>query len=87
MHAWNSNIKHDPLEPQSVDMWSLGLIAFTILSGKHPFFRKGDMAKMALRIVAGDFEFRPEDWTNISEHARVSRAAPSKERENNHCFR
>lgn len=54
-----------------VDMWSLGCLAYILLSGKHPFFER-DTSKMFLRVAAGDCEFKPEScWDNTSDHAKV----------------
>lgn len=52
-------------------MWSLGCLAYILLSGKHPFFEP-DTKKMFLRVAAGDCEFKPEScWGNTSDHAKV----------------
>lgn len=52
-------------------MWSLGCLAYILLSGKHPFFEP-DTKKMFLRVAAGDCEFKPERcWGNTSDHAKV----------------
>lgn len=52
-------------------MWSLGCLAYILLSGKHPFFEP-DSKKMFLRVAAGDCEFKPEGcWRNTSEDAKV----------------
>lgn len=55
---------------QSPDMWSIGLIAFILLSGEHPFFEP-DTTKMFIRVAAGDYEFKPKEWGNISGEAQV----------------
>ncbi|CAM9301089.1 unnamed protein product [Ectocarpus fasciculatus] len=50
-------------------MWSIGLIAFILLSGEHPFF-ESDTTKMFIRVAAGDYEFKPKEWRNISGEAQ-----------------
>lgn len=51
-------------------MWSLGLISYMLLTGKHPFFDP-DTTKMFCRVAAGDYQFKPEDWRNTSTDAKV----------------
>ncbi|CAM9927823.1 unnamed protein product [Pylaiella littoralis] len=53
----------------SPDMWSVGLIAYILLTGKNPFFEP-DTTKMFVRVAAGDYEFKPEDWRNTSNEAK-----------------
>ncbi|CAN0401873.1 unnamed protein product, partial [Scytosiphon promiscuus] len=51
------------------DIWSIGLISYILLSGKHPFFEP-DTTKMFIRVAAGDYQFKPEEWGNISGEAK-----------------
>ncbi len=51
-------------------MWSLGLISYILLTGKHPFFEP-DTTKMFIRVAAGDYQFHQKDWRNISAEAKV----------------
>lgn len=51
-------------------MWSLGLISYILLTGKHPFFDP-DTTKMFIRVAAGDYQFDQKDWRNISVEAKV----------------
>lgn len=51
-------------------MWSLGLIAYILLTGKHPFFEP-DTTRMFVRVAAADYQFKPEDWRNTSTDAKV----------------
>ncbi|CBN74237.1 Myosin light chain kinase (MLCK) [Ectocarpus siliculosus] len=53
----------------SPDMWSIGLIAFMLLSGAHPFFEP-DTTKMFIRVAAADYQFKPTEWRNISGEAQ-----------------
>ncbi|CAM9811788.1 unnamed protein product [Scytosiphon promiscuus] len=51
------------------DMWTVGLIAYMLLNGDHPFL-EADRKKMFLRVAAGDCRFKPEDWIGVSDHAK-----------------
>lgn len=51
-------------------MWSIGLIAFMILSGAHPFFEP-DTTKMFIRVAAADYQLKPNERRNISGEAQV----------------
>ncbi|CAN0207403.1 unnamed protein product, partial [Hapterophycus canaliculatus] len=50
------------------DVWSIGLISYILLSGKHPFLEEA--GKSFHRMAAGDCQFKREDWGNISEEAK-----------------
>ncbi|CAM9722100.1 unnamed protein product, partial [Ectocarpus fasciculatus] len=52
-----------------VDMWSLGLIAYILLSGYNPFFDK-DEQLMFYKVMKGDCQFDPKVWGNISPDAK-----------------
>lgn len=49
------------------DMWSLGVIAFILLTGSMPF--PGDSTQVKKRIVEGHFR-HPSKWDHLSEAAR-----------------
>eukprot|EP00903_Cladosiphon_okamuranus_P019868 g18261.t1 len=51
------------------DMWSIGLIAYILLTGKHPFFDH-NATRMFNQVAAGGYQFEPEDWTNTSIDAK-----------------
>ncbi|KAG8571564.1 hypothetical protein GDO81_011697 [Engystomops pustulosus] len=51
------------------DMWSVGVIAYMLLSGLSPFL--GDDENETLNnIIVSQFDFEGEEFQNISEHAK-----------------
>ncbi|CAM9234655.1 unnamed protein product [Ectocarpus fasciculatus] len=52
-----------------VDMWSLGLITYILLSGYNPFFHEHEQ-QMFYRVIKGDCKFKPEVWGNNSPDAK-----------------
>lgn len=55
---------------QSVDMWSAGVIIFTILAGNLPFHDE-NQTRLFRKIKAGTFSLDEEHWGGISYEARV----------------
>ncbi|XP_076175932.1 ribosomal protein S6 kinase alpha-5 isoform X2 [Ptiloglossa arizonensis] len=53
---------------QSCDLWSLGAILYSMLSGK-PLFRTGS-PDLATRIRAGDIDFDGDAWSHVSVLAK-----------------
>lgn len=51
-------------------MWSLGVIIYFLISGKHPF--RGPTEKYLFnKILSCDYDFIPEgDWDHISENCQ-----------------
>ncbi|KAI9020016.1 kinase-like domain-containing protein [Phycomyces nitens] len=52
-----------------VDLWSVGVITFTLLSGYTPFWGE-DQAALFESIMSGRYEFDEEYWSAISESAK-----------------
>uniref|UniRef100_A0A8R1E2J9 phosphorylase kinase n=2 Tax=Caenorhabditis japonica TaxID=281687 RepID=A0A8R1E2J9_CAEJA len=52
-----------------VDEWALGVIMYTLLAGYAPFYHRKQL--MMLRIIQqGKYEFRSDQWTNITSEAK-----------------
>ena len=49
-----------------VDLWSVGVIMYTLLCGYAPFWGE-NQAALFEAIILGKYEFEDEYWSNISE--------------------
>lgn len=54
---------------KSVDVWSIGVIAYILLCGYPPFYDEND-ANLFAQILKGDFEFDSPYWDEISDSAK-----------------
>lgn len=52
-----------------VDMWSVGVIIYTLLCGYEPF-DIGTFTRKRQKILMGKYDFHEDYWSHISDHAR-----------------
>ncbi|CAI4230645.1 unnamed protein product [Auanema sp. JU1783] len=52
-----------------VDEWALGVILYTLLAGYAPFYHRRQLLMMRM-IQEGRYEFRQEQWGNITQDAK-----------------
>lgn len=54
---------------QLVDMWSIGVIVYILLSGTPPFYDENENKQFDM-IMKGEYEFPDDAWGNISSNAK-----------------
>ena len=62
-------LKNAPGYSDQVDSWSLGVLAYMLLSGQPPFKGSNDRAVLT-RVRAGKFSLQDEPWADVSESAK-----------------
>jgi len=56
---------------QSVDIWSVGIVAYMLLSGFHPFDKSTKANQNIMkRIIAGKFDFPSPQWDSVPKHCK-----------------
>lgn len=61
-------IERKPYDP-SIDMWSLGVIIYILLSGDYPF-ESEDEHQLMKKIGSGDYDFSSYKWDDISDEGK-----------------
>ncbi|XP_059486650.1 calcium/calmodulin-dependent protein kinase type IV-like [Neocloeon triangulifer] len=54
----------------SVDLWSLGVVAYIMLCGFEPFWDEAGELAVCRRVVEGTFEYSSPWWDDISDSAK-----------------
>ncbi|KAJ1644682.1 Calmodulin-dependent protein kinase cmk2 [Coemansia asiatica] len=68
---------------KAVDMWSMGVVTFSVLCGYSPFWKYEDPKSLMTAMLSDNVEFLERFWWGISEYAkdfirRCLRANPSE---------
>ncbi|XP_014667690.1 PREDICTED: titin-like [Priapulus caudatus] len=61
-------INYEPVD-KATDMWSVGVIAYTLLSGLSPFAGETDQETLE-NVTKGEWDFDDEAFSNISEEGK-----------------
>ncbi|VDP02270.1 unnamed protein product [Heligmosomoides polygyrus] len=62
-------VNHEPVS-FSTDMWTVGVIAYVLLSGLSPFLGDTDVETLA-NVSAADWDFDDPSWDDVSESAKA----------------
>jgi len=55
---------------KSVDIWSIGILTFLLISGTHPFDSKKSNENMLNRIITGKFKFDGPIWEKVPKDCK-----------------
>ncbi|XP_029453648.1 ribosomal protein S6 kinase alpha-5 [Rhinatrema bivittatum] len=76
LHYAAPELLNDNGYDESCDLWSLGVVLYTMLSGQVPFQSKertltcSSAEEIMKKIKTGDFSFEGEAWKNVSQEAK-----------------
>ena len=59
----------DDLYGREVDMWSVGVIAYVLLSGFPPFYSE-NIKELFQQIMIAKYDFPPQYWSTVSDPAK-----------------
>ena len=51
------------------DLWSIGVVAFFLLSGQYPF-SGANLEELKKKICSCDYDFKGSVWQNVSKDGR-----------------
>jgi len=67
MNMRGGNVKCD----QSIDIWSIGIVVYMMLSGFHPFDHSTKANQNIMnRILSGKFDFPAPQWDSVPKHCK-----------------
>jgi len=55
---------------KSVDIWSIGILSYVLISGSHPFDSKKSNENILNRIIAGKFKFEGPIWDKVPKDCK-----------------
>jgi len=55
---------------KSVDIWSIGVLSYLLISGNHPFDSKKSNENILNRIIAGKFKFEGPIWEKVPKECK-----------------
>jgi len=55
---------------QAVDIWSIGVITYLLISGDHPFDSGKSHENILNRIISGKYDFKKPDWKKVPKECK-----------------